>query len=86
MANAKKQGHGAFYLVMGVVALGVLGVGYYLWSQNSTDVQREQTAQSNPSGHQPDKNHDAAEQAKPAATTPEAPPAPGGGRTAPTSH
>ncbi len=83
MAQAKKQGHGAFYLVMAVLALGVLGVGYFLWSQESTDAARERTAEANPSGQQPDQNRDGDDQPAPAASAPEAPPAPGSARTAP---
>lgn len=85
---SKKGGHGAFYLVMGILALGVLGAGYLLWSQNSTDAQREETAEANLPGRKPDSVPDNADAqpAAPATAAPEAPPSPGGGRVSPTGN
>lgn len=83
--QSKKEKHGAFYLVMAVLALGVLGAGYYLWSQNSTDAQREQTAEANLPGRQPDSVPDKVDEPAPS-TAPAAPPSPGGGRVAPTGN
>ncbi|MBY0313713.1 MAG: hypothetical protein K2W85_16735 [Phycisphaerales bacterium] len=83
---SKKGGHGAFYLVMGILALGVLGAGYYLWSQNSTDTQREETAEANLPGRKPESVPDKVDDSAPAAAAPEAPPSPGGGRVSPTGN
>lgn len=52
MATLNKDSHGAFYLSMALLAATGVGVGIYLYSQDSTAEAQVRTLQMNPPSHQ----------------------------------
>lgn len=56
MATLNKESHGAFYVSMALLGAAGVGVGIYLYSQDSTVHAQDRTLQLNPPSHQdPDK-------------------------------
>jgi hypothetical protein len=52
MADQKKsESHAAFYIVMACIAIGIAGGGYWWFTTNNTDADKEQTAQLNGPAH-----------------------------------